>query len=113
MFNDEDTASKILKESNPAQQKRLGSNVRNFNKNVWSKAMPNIMENGVFAKYDQNPELKKKLLSTKGKIIGEASPKDNVWGIGMSMHSKTALDNKTWTGSNLLGKILMKIRDNF
>ncbi len=113
LFKDLQTAEKELQEKSPAQQKRLGKQVKNFDKNVWSKSMQNIMENGLTAKFDQNPILKQKLIATRGKVIGEASPYDNVWGIGFGLHSAEALDHTKWKGSNLLGKALMKIRDNY
>ena len=60
------------------------------------------MENLLRAKIEQNPYVKKKLLETKDYIICEDSPKDDFWGIGA--------DRK---GQNNLGKLWMKIRDEF
>lgn len=54
------------------------------------------------SKYDQYPELKELLLSTKNAIIQEASPTDSFWGIG-----------NNGKGQNMLGRILMKIRDEY
>jgi len=43
------------------------------------------------------------LLSTGDKILVEASPKDNVWGIGLDEESPDAANPKRWPGTNLLG----------
>ena len=51
-------------------------------------------------KYEQNKDLKKLLLSTGNKMLVEASPYDDYWGIG-----------KEFNGENKLGKILMKVRE--
>lgn len=59
-----------------------------------------VMIKGVIAKFTQNKHLMKELLSTKNKILREASPRDFYWGIG-----------KDKKGKNMLGKILMCLRD--
>lgn len=41
----------------------------------------------------------------------EASPKDTIWGIGLSEKDKRAWNKETWRGQNLLGEILTKVRD--
>jgi len=50
------------------------------------------------AKFDQNPEAKKLLMSTGNKTIEEITPTDMHWGIGKG------------NGKNYLGKILMALR---
>ena len=57
--------------------------------------------------------MKQKLLETNDKIIAEASPNDSIWGIGLSKYDKDATNPKNWKGKNLLGFILMDIRDEF
>ena len=59
-----------------------------------------IMEELLRLKVEQNPYVKKKLLQTKDYLIVEDSPKDSFWGWG---------ENRD--GSNELGKLWMKIRD--
>jgi predicted NAD-dependent protein-ADP-ribosyltransferase YbiA (DUF1768 family) len=41
----------------------------------------------------------------------EASPRDRKWGIGLGMRNADALDRKKWRGSNILGQVLMDVRD--
>ncbi len=70
------------------------------------------METGVKEKFAQNPKLQQNLLATRGKVIGEATKKNIMWGIGLNLHDKAALDLTKWKGYNMLGKILGKIRDS-
>jgi len=63
-----------------------------------------------YAKYDQSSRLRNTLLSTEDKIIVEASPYDNIWGIGLHWREDDCLDPAKWKGQNLLGKALMEVR---
>ena len=111
-FNDEESARLIMETSEPAKQKSLGRKIKNFHSAAWKNMMEQTMEEGIQAKFTQNHEFKDKLLKTRGKILGEASPRDNIWGIGLGLHSGEVLDSHAWKGSNLLGKLLMKVRDS-
>jgi ribA/ribD-fused uncharacterized protein len=42
----------------------------------------------------------------------EASPSDNIWGIGLSESNPDAYDETKWKGTNWLGKVLTKLRDD-
>lgn len=66
---------------------------------------------GNLLKFSQNEELKQKLLDTENKILVEASPYDKIWGIGLSVSDKDFYNPILWKGENLLGKILMKVRN--
>ncbi len=59
----------------------------------------------------QNPSLKNLLLSTGDKILAEACPYDKIWGIGLDANHPDSTDQSKWKGDNLLGKILMQIRE--
>ena len=109
LFKDEQSFQQILKTSNPKSVKALGRKVQNFSPEVWDKYKKYIVKKVVLAKFLCNPELKEKLLDTGNKYIAEDSPYDKVWGIGTkSLKHKT---NKTWPGENLLGKIIMEVRE--
>ena len=36
---------------------------------------------------------------------------DRIWGIGLSINNPKSLDKNQWRGQNLLGKVLMRVRD--
>ena len=40
----------------------------------------------------------------------ETNPKDTRWGIGLSAEDDRVLDESQWQGENLLGKVLMQVR---
>lgn len=49
---------------------------------------------------------------TYPKTLVEASPYDQIWGIGLSEDDPKAWNKLTWKGKNLLGEILTTVRDN-
>lgn len=109
-FNDTASAAKIMASSNPRDQKLLGRQVINFDKDVWATECYRRSLPGIEAKFKQNDSLRAVLLSTKNKILAEASPYDAIWGIGLATDDPLALDQKNWKGLNLLGKSLMEVR---
>jgi hypothetical protein len=70
----------------------------------WDEVKDEIMEKGVRAKFEQNHELKRLLIQTAPDILEEGNTwHDTEWGV----------DYYTRKGQNKLGKILMKLRDEF
>lgn len=111
LFGDEEVSQKILEAKIPSQHKSLGRKVKNFQQEIWESNCKNIVYDANYAKFTQNPELKQKLLETKGTIV-EASPVDCIWGVGLSEDDPRIKDRKTWRGKNWLGEILTQLRDN-
>lgn len=72
---------------------------------AWNDKRISIMEEVVKAKFEQNEDLKKKLIETDNVKIyeGRAFRPDKFWGINV----------KTMEGENHLGKILMNLRESF
>lgn len=111
-FGDVDTANKMLKKSQfPAESKRLGRLVQGFNEVEWAKVRYDYMLQSVRAKFTQNEDLTQELLATGDKILVEAALKDFVWGIGRGMDYPFLEDESKWLGQNLLGKVLMQVRE--
>jgi ribA/ribD-fused uncharacterized protein len=71
------------------------------------------MEKALRAKFVQHPELRKQLLETGDKIIGEADPRDMYWGIGTGIESEKSKKPSKWRGLNKLGKMIMSLRKTF
>lgn len=111
LFKDLDYANAILATSSAKMQKNLGKKVTNFDDNIWNIHKKEIVFKGNFAKFSQNAELKTYLLSTKGKVLAEASPYDKIWGIGLSMDDEMRFNMTKWRGQNLLGEVLMQVRE--
>jgi len=111
LFNDMEMLEKILVAKSPAEAKKLGRKVRNFDPKIWDENCFNIVCEGNYYKFSQHVELKTFLLGTREWILVEASPVDNIWGIGMEQHNNHAENPRLWKGSNLLGFALMEVRD--
>jgi ribA/ribD-fused uncharacterized protein len=111
LFQDIDSANKILNTNNVREQKQLGRQVIGFDKKIWDLNAPTIVYKGNKEKFKQNDELLNLLLSTKGQTIVEASPDDNIWGIGLSKDQKDAASILTWQGTNWLGIVLTELRE--
>jgi ribA/ribD-fused uncharacterized protein len=110
LFNDNDIAAKILRESAPNIQRKLGKLVKDFDENIWVANRENIVYKGNFEKFTQDNSLKEYLINTTSKYLAEASPTDLIWGIGYSTENTECYQENLWRGKNLLGHILMKVR---
>lgn len=113
LFGDKKTATKILQTNNVREQKQLGRQVVDFNKEIWDLNAPTIVYRGNKEKFKQNNEFLDLLLSTKGKTIVEASPDDTIWGIGLTKDQEEAKSIFTWKGTNWLGIVLTELREEF
>lgn len=111
LFNDQKSMTKILATNIPIEQKQLGRKVINYNDNKWSQECYKIMKQGLYAKFDQNPVLKERLLSISNARFAEASPYDKKWGIGIKADHPNAATPSKWPGDNILGKALVEVRD--
>ena len=113
VFGDYDTANKILSTKDPKKAKQLGREVKNYDDEVWSRMRYKVMVDANKAKYGQNEQLKKLILSDelKGKGFVEASPIDGIWGIKLGENDPLADDEAHWKGQNLLGKALDETRE--
>lgn len=111
VFDDEETAQKIMAATEPADHKALGRQVRNFDQAIWDEKCEYFVEMGALAKFRQNPEKAKVLIDTLGTELVEASPYDKIWGVGLSADNPRILDKTKWPGENRLGKVLERVRD--
>lgn len=111
LFGDAEIAAQILRTKSPGAQKALGRKVANFNDLTWKANRLAIVYAGNYAKFTQNPPLRDALLATGKSLLVEASPRDRIWGIGMSADHPLAHTPSKWRGQNLLGQTLTKLRD--
>jgi ribA/ribD-fused uncharacterized protein len=109
-FGDKESLSKIMAAENPAVQKAIGRQVKNFNAKEWSRVARSYVLRGTKAKFDAHPVMKEALLSTGERMIVEASPTDCIWGIGLPLQSRDIFDLNKWRGSNWLGLCIMEVR---
>lgn len=111
LFNDTEVFEKIIKKDSPKDVKDLGRQIKNFDPSIWDKHKFEIVRQGNLLKFSQNEKLKSFLEKTTSKILVEASPVDNIWGIGLKDDHPSALNPNEWRGGNLLGFALMEVRD--
>ena len=113
LFHDSVRYTAIIRANSPRGCKALGKQVTPFDAKVWDAVKYDIVKAGNKAKFEQNPDLMKLLLSTGDSIMAEASPKDEIWGIALDAETAKQMDPEKWPGQNLLGKILMELRAEF
>lgn len=111
LFNDNETLARILQAKSPAEAKKLGRLIKNFDAKNWDDKKFEIVVEGNFQKFSQHSELKEFLLNTKERVLVEASPVDKIWGIGMAATDPKIENPMLWKGENLLGYALMAVRD--
>ena len=111
LFGNDTLIKTILNADNPGKAKKLGREVVGFDEQVWKKERTAIVVRGNHAKFSQNPELCEFLLNTGERVLVEASPRDRVWGIGLTKDDPQASSPENWQGLNLLGFALMEVRD--
>jgi ribA/ribD-fused uncharacterized protein len=112
-FKDDETLKKIMKTKTSKAVKALGNKVKDFNEEKWNEQRFDAMYKAVRAKFVQHPELREKLVETGDKKIGYADARDMYWSIGTSMGLEKAKSPSKWRGQNVLGKILMELREEF
>lgn len=102
MGSDNMLAEKIRNAASPDEAKRIKA--ANFHKRrkTWEKEKLAVMEELLRLKVAQHPFVLKKLLETGDLLIVEDSPIDSYWGWG-----------KNRDGQNELGKLWMKIRNEY
>ena len=95
-----DQAEAVRISSTPDDAKRLAHEL-SFDESEWALIRDQVMRNGLKAKFDQNPDLRKKLLDTGNCKLIEDSMRDAYWG--------GVLDGS----SNRLGTLLEELRDYY
>ena len=109
-FGDQTTYERVMNNSNPYKIKKLGSRVRNYDRDKWLSIMEHVVHRAVKAKFVQNPTLKNLLLNTGSAKIAEATM-DNTWGVGVLLHDDDVLDETKWKQDGLMCKIYAEVRE--
>ncbi len=76
---------------------------------MWNKKYPDILNKATLLKFQQNEDIRNKLLSTGLATIGNGS-RDKVNGTGIAYDKPAASDKSQWVGQNLYGKAVMNAR---
>lgn len=110
-FNEPEIMKKILATNDPKEMKKLGREIKNFDKEIWDSMAYDIVVMGNIMKFSQNPELWEILKKTNDKILVEAADYDSIWGIGLKAEDAVTVSQQEWKGLNQLGKALMETRE--
>lgn len=111
LFGDKAAMEAIMRTFDPSEQKALGRTVKGFDADIWNQHARNYVFQGNYAKFSQDIGLKQRLYATVGTTLVEASPRDTIWGIGLSCTDARAKDRKKWRGTNWLGEVLTNVRE--
>lgn len=110
LMKDHDMYAKIMAATDPSVMKyAYGRNIKNFNSKLWDKHKFDIVFKGNLLKFTQNKKFNDYIKTFENYTIAEASPTDTIWGIGLSVTD--AKKGLPWRGQNLLGKVIMNVRD--
>lgn len=99
-FKGTDYVEVICLLDNPMKAAEMGRNRDLPLRADWEQVKDDVMRRAVYAKFSQNEDIRKILLSTGKEIIIENTFNDYYWGCG-----------KDGSGKNILGKILMEVRE--
>lgn len=101
---------RIVDCDDPGEIKRLGRAVRPYDEARWAAVREHVVVRGNLARFGQDAAARAVLLGTGDAILVEASPYDQLWGIGLEAAHPDARDPARWRGPNLLGFSLMRVR---
>ena len=101
--------AEILQEKSPYKCKTIARQLPNTME--WKRTQEDVMLKGCTAKFEQNANLQEFLLKTDNRTIVEARLDDKFLGAGLR-HDSHQIGSNKWPGKKqILGKILMSIRD--
>ena len=109
-FDDDESYTVIMNTTNQVEMKQQGEKISNFNQTEWRQSSRDVLLRACKLKFSQNEDLKRHLMNTLD-VLAEASPTDCYWGIGRSMWDPSAAKQETWRGKNVMGNILMEVKE--
>jgi len=90
----------IRKAKTPMIAAHLGRDHSKPIRQDWERVKDNVMHEAVYAKFEQHPDIRLRLLETADATLIEHTSRDAYWG-----------DGGDGRGKNMLGRILMEVRD--
>ncbi|KAK6022131.1 hypothetical protein OSTOST_12184 [Ostertagia ostertagi] len=110
-FKDFNAANAILYLKDPKMIKQVDSQLKNVDVNQWMKFSWKVRMKAAMAKFKQNRRMRYQLFRTIGSTLVEANVDDTYWGVGLSSDDPNIADPSKWRGANVMGEVLMQIRD--
>jgi N-glycosidase YbiA len=98
--SEQEEAIRLVK--SPMIAARMGRDRQKPLRSDWEAVKDDVMREAVRAKFQQHVTLREQLLATGNAILVEHTENDSYWG-----------DGGDGSGKNMLGRILMEVRDEF
>ena len=108
-FGDSYTANQILQTDTALECKHLSHNINGVDNEKWKSVGYELYFDGIREKFLQNPPLLAMLKTTTPKTLAEATT-DRLWGTGIRLRDRSALDTGKWSGIGWLSRMLITIR---
>lgn len=99
-FKEPELKEEIRLAPTPMKAKMIAHANKELMMENWDELKNKVMYDGLYAKFTQHPDIQKKLTETDDKILCEHTSTDSYWG-----------DGGDGTGKNILGELLMDIRE--
>jgi N-glycosidase YbiA len=100
-FEDKTYKKKIRQSNSPMLAARMGRDRKQKLRRDWESVKVGVMRSAVLAKFTQHEDLRVLLLSTGDSKLVEHTENDDYWG-----------DGGDGSGKNMLGRILMQVRES-
>jgi ribA/ribD-fused uncharacterized protein len=128
LLTDEQAKNPAIVDETMKKIKDLGNQVKNFDKAVWDQVKIGVVSQALFYKFSQNEPLLMKFMLTQGDLLFFAD-ENTEWGLGSTEANARQVAGAQWGvtiftveqiatfydqySQNLLGKILMDVRQKF
>ena len=110
-FRDKLAMNQILNCEDAIESKETARDINNFDRRAWNDAAEKLCFEEIKQKLMQNQHLLEEFLKTGNKTLIESSY-DEIWGTGIPLSNRNCLVKEQWKSEGILGRILMKIREN-
>ena len=110
IFGDEESANRILSTEDTKEQQNIGRDAKGYVSKIWAGVRQMVALRALMGKFEQNEDLKQKLLDTGDAFLVECARTDKIWACGIRLDDDKRFDAANWDGENILGFALMEVR---
>ena len=108
---DFDAAERIFEAPDGYVAKKISLRLNKQRLDIWRRyCSVRVMKKIAQAKFESVEEFRKELIDSRGMYLIEATT-DTFWGVGFLTNVAACCKPQYWPGENVMGRILMEIRD--